>query len=48
MQPTDFVTGLAQLPLDKMAVISQTVFSDEFSWKKSLYFDYNFTEVCSQ
>ena len=33
--------------LDKMAAISQTVFSDAFSWMKSLYFDKNFNEVCS-
>ena len=25
--------------MDKMAAISQTVFSDAFSWMKNLYFD---------
>ena len=29
---------LTHLPLDKMAVISQTIFSGAFSWKKSLVF----------
>ena len=28
---------LTHLPLDKMAVISQTIFSSAFSWMKSLY-----------
>ena len=31
-----------------MAAISQTTFSNEFSWSKKWYFDSNFTEVCSQ
>ena len=31
---------LTHLPQDKMAAISQTIFSDAFSWKKKvLYFD---------
>ena len=30
---------LAHLPLDKMAAICQTKFSDAFSWMESLYFD---------
>ena len=38
---------LTHLPLDKIASISQTMLSDAFSWMKSLYFDYNFTEGCS-
>ena len=36
-----------RIPLDKMAAISQTIFSDAFSWLKVLCFDSNFTEVCS-
>ena len=39
---------LTHLPLDKMVAISQTIFSNIFSWMKCLYFDYNFAEVCSQ
>ena len=38
---------LTHLPLNKMAAISQTTFSNAFSWMKILYFDSNFTEVCS-
>ena len=34
------------LPLDKMAAISQTIFSDTLSWMKVLYFDQDFTELC--
>ena len=30
-----------------MAAFSQTTFSNAFSWMKILYFDSNFTEVCS-
>ena len=30
---------LTLLPQDKMATISQTIFSDAFSWMKVLYFD---------
>ena len=30
--------GLTHLPLDKMAAISQTIFSDAFSWMKSFLF----------
>ena len=33
-------------PLDKIASISQTIFSNAFSWKIS-YFGSHFTEVCS-
>ena len=33
---------------DKMVSIFQTIFSNASSWMKNLYFDYNFTEVCSQ
>ena len=29
--------SLTHLPLDKMAVISQTIFSDAFSWMKSFF-----------
>ena len=38
--------GLTHLPLDKMAVISQTTFSNALQWKL-LYLDSNFTAVCS-
>ena len=38
---------ITHLPLDKMAAVSQTIFSYAFSWMKILYFDSNFTEVCS-
>ena len=34
-------------PQDKMATISQTIFLDAFSLMKFLYFDLNFTELCS-
>ena len=34
-------------PLDKMATISQTIFSDAFSWMKSFVFWLYFAEVCS-
>ena len=37
---------LTQLPLDKMAAISQTIFSDAFCEWKVLYFDFIFSEVC--
>ena len=30
---------LIDLPLEKMVVISQTIFTDAFSWTKFLYFD---------
>ena len=33
-------------PTDKMSAISQTTFSNVFSWVEFLYFDSNFTEVC--
>ena len=33
---------LTHLPLDKMAAISQTVFSDAFLWMKSLVFRLKF------
>ena len=36
---------LTHLPLDKMATISQTIYSDAFHEWKILYFDQNFTEV---
>ena len=32
---------------DKMAAISQTTFPNAFSWMKVLYFDSNFTAMCS-
>ena len=36
---TDCITSLlTHLPLDKMAAISQTIFSDAFSWMKSFVF----------
>ena len=38
---------LSHLPLDKMAAISQTTFSNAFSWMKSFVFDSNSTELCS-
>ena len=38
---------LTHLPLDKMAAISQTIFSYAFSWIKVLYFDWILTEFCS-
>ena len=34
-------------PLDKMAAISPTIFSDSVSWMKTLVFWLNITEVCS-
>ena len=34
-------------PLDKMAAISQKIFSDAFSWIKSFVFLSNFTKFCS-
>ena len=37
---------LTHLPVDKMAAISQTTYSNEFTWIESLYFDYIFIEVC--
>ena len=39
---------LTYLPLDKVAAISQTIFHMLFLDWKVLYFDSNFTEVCSQ
>ena len=30
---------LTHFPLDKMAAVSQTIFSDAFSWMKILYFN---------
>ena len=45
--PTPGFKTLTHLSLDKMAAISQTIFSDAFSWMTTLYFDQNFTEVCS-
>ena len=39
---------LTNLHLGKKAAISQTIVSDAFSWMKNLYFDYNFTDVCSE
>ena len=38
---------LTHLPLDDLADISHTIFSDAFSSMKSLYFDWNFIEVFS-
>ena len=40
-------SSLIHLPLDKMAVILQKIFSDTFCKWKVFYFDQNFTEVCS-
>ena len=40
------MTSLTHLPRDKMAIISQTIFSDAFSWMKRFFLF--FTEVCSQ
>ena len=43
MQTTlTLIDALTHLPLDKMAAISQTTFSNAFSWKKMLDF---FTEL---
>ena len=39
---------ITHYPLDKMATISWTIFSDAFSWRKKMNFDYNFTEGCCQ
>ena len=36
------------LSLDKMAVISHTIFQMHFCEWKFLYFDYNVTEVCCE
>ena len=36
---------LTDLPVDKLAAISQTIYSEAFSWMKS--FDKKITEVCS-
>ena len=36
-------TELTHLPLGKMAAVSQTIFSDAFSWMN--FFALNFTEV---
>ena len=37
--PVSALEGLTHFPLDKMAVILQTIFSDVFLWMKILYFD---------
>ena len=52
VDPLDIIHSLAywlinSFPLDKMANISQAIFSDAFCEWKVLYFDWNFTEVCS-
>ena len=39
---------LTQLPQDKMATISEMIFSDAFLWMKNFVFWSNFMEVCSQ
>ena len=39
---------LAHLPVDRMAVISQTIFLDTFSWMLSFVFWFDFTEFCSE
>ena len=39
--------GLTHLPLDKMAAISQTAFSNAFFQWKALYFATNVIEMCS-
>ena len=38
----DHTDHLTHLPLDKMVAISQTIFSDAFSWKKSFVFWWKF------
>ena len=43
----DAACALVHLPLDKMAAISQTTYSNAFSWMKNFVFWCNFTEVCS-
>ena len=35
-------TELIHLPLDKMAAVLQTIFSDAFSWMKSFLFSLKF------
>ena len=44
--PTLMAYASTHLPLDKMAAISQMIFSDAISWKV-LYFDHKFIHVCS-
>ena len=41
-------TRLNSSPLDKMAAMYQKIFSDAFSWMKSLYHYQKFTDVCSE
>ena len=38
---------LTQWGRDKMAAVSQTMFSNAFSWMKMYEFRLNFSEVCS-
>ena len=40
-------TSFNSSPPDKMAAISQSIFSYALSRMKNLYFDVNFNEVCS-
>ena len=44
-QPSDY-GDLTHSGQDKVEVISQTTFSNAFSWKR-MTSDYNFTDVCS-
>ena len=47
MNASDGENFLTHWDRDKMATISQTIFSNRFSWENCLIFDQNFTEVCS-
>ena len=38
---------VSHVPMDKMAAISQTAFSNAFPWMEFLYFDLNLTKVSS-
>ena len=41
------VECLNSTPRDRIAVFSQMIFSDAFSWKEIWYFDAKFPDVCS-
>ena len=47
MQKVQIRSDLNSFPIGKMVSISQTTYSDAFSWIKILYFDSNFIDVCS-
>ena len=44
----DIVYRFNTSALGKMAAMSKPIFLDAFSWMKIVYFDWYFTEVCSQ